>query len=111
MHRPARSATFLAVGAFLFIAPQVASAQQVVDEYSGVAPVVVTRDAVPAAGSPEAGAPGVVTQRSVGGPATVTSPRTLPFTGGEVVLAGALGAGAVVGGVLLVAAGRRRSHA
>jgi hypothetical protein len=45
-------------------------------------------------------------------PATLTtsasSPSTLPFTGGELVLLSSLGAAAVGTGVALVAAGRRR---
>lgn len=50
---------------------------------------------------PAAGSPAV---RS----SSATSPATLPFTGGEVVLIAALGAAAVGGGVALVVAGRRR---
>lgn len=46
---------------------------------------------------------------STGG--TSSSPSTLPFTGGELVLMTALGAGALAGGTALVIAGRRRSHA
>jgi hypothetical protein len=38
-----------------------------------------------------------------------TSPSTLPFTGGELVLISVVGLGAVAGGVVLVAAGRRRA--
>ena len=38
------------------------------------------------------------------------APETLPFTGGEVVMLSALGAGAVAGGAALVVAGRRRSQ-
>lgn len=41
-------------------------------------------------------------------PSTATSPSVLPFTGGELVLVTALGAGAVVGGAVLVGAARRR---
>ena len=36
-------------------------------------------------------------------------PSTLPFTGGELVLLTALGAGALAGGTALVVAGRRKS--
>ena len=39
---------------------------------------------------------------------TVDRPRTLPFTGGELVLLTALGAGALAGGTALVVAGRRK---
>lgn len=41
-------------------------------------------------------------------PASTSSPRTLPFTGGEFVLAAALGLGAVTVGAGFVVAGRRR---
>lgn len=40
---------------------------------------------------------------------SITSPTTLPFTGGELVAGTALGIAGVVGGTLLVLAGRRRS--
>ncbi len=40
---------------------------------------------------------------------TTKSPSTLPFTGGELVLLSAVGAGALVGGTALVVAGRRKS--
>ena len=43
-------------------------------------------------------------------PPSVT-PTTLPFTGGEVVLAGLAGAGAVAAGAAMVVAGRRRAGA
>ena len=39
---------------------------------------------------------------------TVVEAATLPFTGGELVLLTAVGAGALAGGIALVAAGRRR---
>lgn len=45
---------------------------------------------------------------STGG--TTANPATLPFTGGELVLMTALGAGALAGGTALVIAGRRRTH-
>lgn len=41
---------------------------------------------------------------------TTTSPATLPFTGGELLLVSVAGLGAVAGGVVLVAAGRRRAE-
>lgn len=37
-----------------------------------------------------------------------STPATLPFTGGEVLLLGLVGAGALAGGTALVVAGRRR---
>ena len=52
----------------------------------------------------EAGSTG---QQPGGG--TVNNPATLPFTGGELVLLTALGAGALAGGTALVVAGRRRT--
>ena len=61
----------------------------------------------PGAGAGNAGltdaTAGGVTGASVGGGRTV-----LPFTGGEAALLGLTGVGAVAGGALLVAAGRRR---
>ena len=41
---------------------------------------------------------------------TTSNPSTLPFTGGELVLMTALGAGALAGGTALVVAGRRRTQ-
>lgn len=41
---------------------------------------------------------------------TATSPSTLPFTGGELVLMTAAGLGALAGGTALVVAGRRRAQ-
>lgn len=52
---------------------------------------------------------GAGTGSSTGG--TTSNPTTLPFTGGELVLMTALGAGALAGGTALVVAGRRRTHA
>lgn len=51
---------------------------------------------------------GAGTGSSTGG--TTSNPATLPFTGGELVLMTALGAGALAGGTALVIAGRRRTH-
>lgn len=51
---------------------------------------------------------GAGTGSSTGG---TSNPSTLPFTGGELVLMTALGAGALAGGTALVVAGRRRTHA
>ena len=44
------------------------------------------------------------------GNGTTSNPSTLPFTGGELVLMTAVGAGALAGGTALVVAGRRRTH-
>lgn len=51
---------------------------------------------------------GTGTGTSTGG--TTSNPSTLPFTGGELVLMTAIGAGALAGGTALVVAGRRRGH-
>ncbi len=40
-----------------------------------------------------------------------TTPNTLPFTGGDIVLLSLLGAGTLAGGTALVVAGRRRTPA
>lgn len=50
---------------------------------------------------------GAGTGSSTGG---TSNPSTLPFTGGELVLMTALGAGTLAGGAALVIAGRRRTH-
>lgn len=39
-----------------------------------------------------------------------STPTTLPFTGGELVLMTAIGVGALAGGTALAVAGRRRTH-
>ena len=44
------------------------------------------------------------------GAGTTSNPSTLPFTGGELILMTAIGAGALAGGTALVVAGRRRTH-
>lgn len=56
------------------------------------------------------GSGGAVSGRSTTGRGS-TSPSTLPFTGGDVVLLSVIGAGAVAGGAALIAAGRRRTPA
>lgn len=43
-------------------------------------------------------------------PDNVATPASLPFTGGEIALLTALGAGALAGGAALVVAGRRRDE-
>lgn len=101
MRHTARLATLTAsAGAALLLAAPVAHAQEVlvedtvVDEYSGVIPRQLNRQETPPADVE-----------------SVSSPSTLPFTGGEVVLLTGLGVGAVAAGAVLVAAGRRRSLA
>lgn len=55
----------------------------------------------PATGGQGSGVAGTVSNRS-------STPATLPFTGGDVVLVGLAGAGAVATGTVLVVAARRR---
>ncbi|MCW2716159.1 MAG: hypothetical protein JWN88_3206 [Frankiales bacterium] len=85
----------LGAGAGLVLVAPAALAQTVQDEYSGVASDTATRS------STSSGVAGSVSAR--------TAPSTLPFTGAEVSLAAAAGAGALLTGVALVAAGRRRN--
>lgn len=75
-----------------------ALAQTVTDPYTGVKGETLTRT------PPGSG----VSATGVSSSGTGTSPSTLPFTGGELVLTAAAGAAAVGGGVLLVVSGRRR---
>ena len=92
MRRSARVVTAaLGVGAGLLLSAPAALAQTATDEYSGVKSSTNTRGSVA----------GTVTTRS--------APSTLPFTGGEATLAAAAGAGALLTGVALVVAGRRRN--
>lgn len=62
-----------------------------------------------AGGAQNPAAGGTTTGGTSGG--TATTPSTLPFTGGELVLMTAIGAGALAGGTALVVAGRRRGQA
>lgn len=55
----------------------------------------------PATGGQGPGVAGTVSSRS-------STPATLPFTGGDVVLVGLAGAGAVATGTVLIVAARRR---
>ena len=90
--------TLAASGALLgaFALPLVASAPAFAacDAYSGNCPSVTPTKSPKGEG---------------GAKQSTTKPSTLPFTGGEVVLLSAIGAGALVGGTALVIAGRRRS--
>jgi hypothetical protein len=96
MRRTARLATGVAVlGVVGFAGAPAAIAQTATcNSYSGtcVEPVVVNDRG---AGS------GTVSGRS-------STPASLPFTGGEVLLLGFVGAGALAAGTVLVAATRRR---
>lgn len=132
------SAGTLAVGAALALslaAP--ASAQEVCDAYSGtcteppaVLPTSDTRETPDQGGTgtdrtrtgsgTDTNGTGSGTDTNGSGTGSVSNarpavqpagtPTTLPFTGGELVLFSALGAGAVAGGAALVVAGRRRSQ-
>ena len=97
MHlRPTLPAAGLLLGGFLVLATA-SPAAAVCDAYSGncspapsVAPSVLP----------------TVAERAV---VESNDADTLPFTGGELVLMTAVGAGALAGGTALVVAGRRRS--
>jgi hypothetical protein len=106
MRNTARLATLTAsAGAALLLAASVALAQEsVVDTYSGVIPIQLDRDETAPVEPTAVKSTGVESQ-------SVSSPTTLPFTGGEVVLLTGLGAGALAAGAALVVAGRRRSVA
>ena len=96
MRRTARVVTAaLGAGAGLVLSAPAALAVTAEDSYSGVLSDTATRSSVPSSG--------------VAGVSARTAPATLPFTGGEVSLAAAAGAGALLTGVALVVAGRRRS--
>jgi hypothetical protein len=110
MRRAARLSTVVlgAAAALALSVPTALAQEAVVEPYSGVLSNTATQ---PTGASPGTGvSPGTGTAVS---PSTVarTAPATLPFTGGELVLSAALGAGAVLGGAVLVAAGRRRTLA
>ena len=60
-------------------------------------------------GGPGGGTPGGP-KANVPTGGTVSNPAALPFTGGELVLMTAVGAGALAGGAALVVAGRRKAQ-
>ncbi len=130
MHIRQVSVTLLASGMLVLGSASAASA--VCDAYSGtctpapsvrpsepieVLPTTIDREAPVETGSGETGP--VEIDRVDPGPVdaaddtttgdTATNASTLPFTGGELVLMTALGAGALAGGTALVMAGRRRN--
>jgi hypothetical protein len=90
-------ATVLGAGALLSVAPASAAEPTCPTQsvYSSYAQACVPADSVD---------DNVVSNNS-------TSPSSLPFTGGEVALAAAIGVGALVVGTGLVVAGRRRGSA
>lgn len=110
-------ATSLLTGGLLVGAAPGALAQEACESYSGGcaeggAIVGTTEDAVTGgAGVGGAAVTGSVSEApgQLGGAGNaVSNPRTLPFTGGQLVLAAAVGLGAVTAGTAMVVAGRRR---
>lgn len=107
MPRPLALGAGLLLGAALVAGPAApASAQTapVCDAYSGAC-------ATPPASTPvddvdDTGVLGTSVSTGTGGAATEGD---LPFTGGEAVMIGLLGVGALAGGTALVVAGRRRA--
>lgn len=120
-----RRVTHLLTGAALaggisLVGAPAALAQEAVacDAYAGTCPVVLgetlTRSEGGAGGTTSS--PSTTTGTEVRGAvagttANRTSPATLPFTGGDILLLSLLGAAAVGGGTALVVASRRRSPA
>ncbi len=102
MRRTARVATgAIVLGVVTFAGAPAAVAADVVacDSYG--------RTCTPIKGNPLTG--GSTGDRAVSG--RTTTPNTLPFTGGDIVLLSVLGAGTLAGGTALVVAGRRRTPA
>ena len=95
-----------------FVLAGAAPAFAVCDAYSGTC---TTPAASPASVAPRAVIPvqnnsvTPVSGTPVSGTSAPSSAKTLPFTGGELVLMTAIGAGALAGGAALVVAGRRKS--
>lgn len=96
-----------------FVLAGAAPALAVCDAYSGTC---TTPAASPTSVSPaQAGTPtkaGTAVKNNSTTPRTTVpanDANTLPFTGGELVLMTAIGAGALAGGTALVVAGRRKS--
>ena len=96
MHVRSLIASGVVVGAFGLVLATSAPALAACDAYSG------NCTTPPATKSPDGDG---------GGDSSTSTkkPSTLPFTGGELVLLSAIGAGALAGGTDLVIAGRRRS--
>jgi hypothetical protein len=95
------------------VAGAASPAAAVCDAYSGgcpTSPPDAPGGGVPIAGTPQDPASGTPLPpvRQVSTP--LSTPSTLPFTGGELVLMTAVGAGVLAGGTALVIAGRRRSQ-
>lgn len=102
MRRSARVVTaVLGAGAGLVLSATAALAQTATDAYSGVESGTDTRSGGTGVGSGTGSGAGTLNASS--------APTTLPFTGGEATLVAGAGAGALLTGVALVAAGRRRT--
>lgn len=102
--------TFAASGVLLascwVVAGTAAPALAVCDAYSATCPTEAPTDTGP---DTETDTDSSGTSGTSGGGDEVANPSTLPFTGGEVVLLTAVGAGALAGGTALVVAGRRKN--
>lgn len=113
--RALAAAGAVAAGGVLFLSSPALAV--VCDAYSGGCPPtppggaatpIDGSDQDPGSGeAPDGGTanPGGGTSTPSGG---TSNPSTLPFTGGELILMTAIGAGALAGGTALVVAGRRR---
>lgn len=126
--RPALTAGSLVTIGWLAVGP-VAPALAVCDAYSGACPSAAPTEAPrevegtttgPATTTPVKTTPVKTTPvkttpvktapvRNAPARGGSSSPATLPFTGGEIVLLSTLGLGALAGGTALVLAGRRRT--
>ena len=98
----AATGVLLASGFVLFGLAGPASAA-VCDAYSGTCPAQAPEGGGAGASGTGGGAGGG------GGSTTSSRPSTLPFTGGELVLLSTIGVTALVGGTVLVVAGRRKA--
>ena len=107
-----RTVTTATVVAASWVALGVSSpALAVCDAYSGGCPSPTPSSINGGGGGGGTGADTGGDQGGAGTGGSTSNPSTLPFTGGELVLMTALGAGALAGGTALVVAGRRRAHA
>jgi hypothetical protein len=107
LDRPAAAAALITAG--LLLGAPAASAQTVVDPYTGLEVASGVNTLPPTGGSSTVGAPAVPAPPTTNRP--TVRPTTLPFTGGELVGVAAAGALATAVGIGFVAAGRRRQTA
>lgn len=98
MTRTTRLASAAGAACLLSVMAAPAALAQTTADYTGTGDTVV--------GGVVVTAPGTSAVRS-----RTTSPSTLPFTGGEVVLIAAAGTAAVAAGAAMVVGGRRRAGA